>query len=57
MNIEIGAPVRTRDRRHIGHVHRVLVDLDDNSATAVVVLKGREARVRARSRAFARQAA
>jgi len=41
MNIEIGAPVRTRDGRHVGHVHRVLLDLDDNSATGIVVLKGR----------------
>jgi uncharacterized protein YrrD len=41
MNIEIGAPVRTRNGRHVGHVHRVLVDLDDNSATGIVVLKGR----------------
>src|SRR4051812_34851741 len=41
MNIELGAPVRTRDGRPVGHVHRVLVDLNDNSATGIVVLKGR----------------
>src|SRR5438270_7921550 len=40
MIIEIGAPVRTRDGHEVGHVHRVLVDLDDNSATGIVVLKG-----------------
>ena len=41
MQIEIGAPVRTRDGRHIGEVHRVLVDLQDSAVTGIVVLKGR----------------
>ena len=41
MNIEIGAPVRTRDGKRVGEVHRVLIDLDDNSVTGIVVLKGR----------------
>jgi sporulation protein YlmC with PRC-barrel domain len=41
MRIEIGAPVRTRDGKHVGEVHRVLVDLDDESVTGIVVLKGR----------------
>jgi len=40
MKIEIGARVRTRHGRDVGHVHRVLVDLDDNSVTGIVVLKG-----------------
>jgi len=41
MQIEIGASVRTRDGRHIGEVHRVLVDLQDSAVTCIVVLKGR----------------
>ena len=41
MNIEIGASVRTRDGKRVGEVHRVLIDLDDNSVTGIVVLKGR----------------
>jgi sporulation protein YlmC with PRC-barrel domain len=41
MKIEIGAPVRTRDGKRVGEVHRVLIDLDDNSVTGIVVLKGR----------------
>jgi sporulation protein YlmC with PRC-barrel domain len=41
MNIEIGARVRTRDGRHIGEVHRVVVDLDDKAVTGIVVLGGR----------------
>jgi uncharacterized protein YrrD len=41
MNIEIGARVRTRDGRNVGEVHRVIVDLDDDSVTGIVVLKGR----------------
>ena len=41
MNLEIGAPVRTRDGRHIGEVHRILVDLEDSAAVGIVVLKGR----------------
>jgi sporulation protein YlmC with PRC-barrel domain len=40
MKLNIGARVRTRDGRDVGEVHRVLVDLDDNAATGVVVLKG-----------------
>jgi uncharacterized protein YrrD len=41
MKIDIGAPVRTRDGRHVGEVHRVVVDLEDRAVTAIVVLKGR----------------
>jgi uncharacterized protein YrrD len=41
MKIEIGAPVRTRDGKHVGEVHRVLIDLDDDSVTGIVLLKGR----------------
>src|SRR3984893_5138690 len=41
MKIDIGAPVRTRDGRQVGEVHRVVVDLDDQAVTAIVVLKGR----------------
>jgi len=41
MQIEIGARVRTRDGRHIGDVHRVIVDLQDSAVTGIVVLKGR----------------
>jgi sporulation protein YlmC with PRC-barrel domain len=41
MKIEIGARVRTRDGRDAGEVHRVLVDLEDNAVTGIVVLKGR----------------
>ena len=41
MNIEIGARVRTRDGRDVGEVHRVLVDLEDDAVTGIVVLKGR----------------
>jgi uncharacterized protein YrrD len=41
MKIDIGARVRSRDGRDVGEVHRVLVDLDDNSVTGIVVLKGR----------------
>src|SRR3979411_3554890 len=41
MKIEIGAPVRTRDGKRVGEVHRVLIDLDDDSVTGIVVLKGR----------------
>jgi sporulation protein YlmC with PRC-barrel domain len=41
MQIEIGARVRTRDGRHIGEVHRVIVDLQDSAVTGIVVLKGR----------------
>src|SRR3979409_2306420 len=41
MRIEIGARVRTRDGREVGEVHRVLVDLEDNAVTGIVVLKGR----------------
>jgi uncharacterized protein YrrD len=41
MRIEIGARVRTRDGHEVGHVHRILVDLDDNAVTGIVVLKGR----------------
>jgi sporulation protein YlmC with PRC-barrel domain len=41
MKIEIGARVRTRDGRDVGEVHRVLVDLEDNAVTGIVVLKGR----------------
>jgi sporulation protein YlmC with PRC-barrel domain len=40
MKIEIGARIRTRDGRHVGQVHRILVDLDDNAVTGIVVLKG-----------------
>src|SRR5216683_5153447 len=41
MKIEIGAPVRTRDGKHVGEVHRVLIDLDDHLVTGIVVLRGR----------------
>ena len=41
MKIEIGAPVRTRDGKHVGEVHRLLIDLDDDSVAGIVVLKGR----------------
>jgi uncharacterized protein YrrD len=41
MRLEIGAPVRTRDGKHVGEVHRVLIDLDDESVAGIVVLKGR----------------
>src|SRR3981081_1899558 len=41
MRIEIGAPVRTHDGKRVGEVHRVLIDLDDNAVTGIVVLKGR----------------
>ena len=41
MHLRVGARVRTRDGRHVGEVHRVLVDLDDKAVTGVVVLKGR----------------
>jgi sporulation protein YlmC with PRC-barrel domain len=41
MKIEINAPVRTRDGRIVGEVHRVLVDLEDKAVTGIVVLKGR----------------
>jgi uncharacterized protein YrrD len=41
MRIEIGARVRTRDGHQVGHVHRILVDLDDGAVTGIVVLKGR----------------
>src|ERR1700716_2038303 len=41
MKIELGARVRTRDGRDVGEVHRVLVDLEDDAVTGIVVLKGR----------------
>jgi sporulation protein YlmC with PRC-barrel domain len=41
MNIQIGSAVHTRDGRHVGEVHRLLVDLDDGVVTGIVVLKGR----------------
>ena len=41
MNIEIGAPVRTQDRAEVGHVHRVVVDLEQEAVVSIVVLKGR----------------
>jgi sporulation protein YlmC with PRC-barrel domain len=41
MKIDVGAHVRTRDGRHVGEVHRVVVDLDDQAVTAIVVLRGR----------------
>ncbi|MBV9359471.1 MAG: PRC-barrel domain-containing protein [Chloroflexi bacterium] len=41
MNIQIGSAVHTRDGRHVGEVHRLLVDLDDDLVTGIVVLQGR----------------
>jgi uncharacterized protein YrrD len=41
MNIQIGSAVHTREGRHVGEVHRLLVDLDDDAVTGIVVLKGR----------------
>jgi sporulation protein YlmC with PRC-barrel domain len=41
MKIDIGAPVRTRDGRTVGEVHRVVVDVDDRAVIGIVVLKGR----------------
>ncbi len=41
MNIQMGSAVHTRDGRHVGEVHRLLVDLDDDVVTGIVVLNGR----------------
>lgn len=41
MNIEIGSEVRTRDGYQAGHVHRVVVDLEQQAVVSIVVLKGR----------------
>lgn len=41
MEIEIGARVRTHDSKDVGEVHRVVVDLEEQAVTAIVVLKGR----------------
>ena len=41
MNIELGARVRTRDDADVGEVHRVVVDLDEQTVASIVVLKGR----------------
>jgi uncharacterized protein YrrD len=40
MNIEIGARVRTQDDDAVGEVHRVIVDLEEQSISSIVVLKG-----------------
>ena len=40
MDIEINSPVRTRDDAHVGQVHRVVVDLEREAVTGIVVLKG-----------------
>jgi sporulation protein YlmC with PRC-barrel domain len=40
MNIQIGSAVHSRDARHVGEVHRLVVDLDDDAVTGIVVLKG-----------------
>src|SRR5437773_2744985 len=41
MYIEIGARVRTEDGSDVGEVHRVIVDLEQQAVTSIVVLKGR----------------
>lgn len=41
MQIAIGARVRTREGRDVGEVHRVVVDLEQEAVTGIVVLKGR----------------
>jgi uncharacterized protein YrrD len=41
MYIEIGARVHTRDGSDVGEVHRVIVDLEQQALTSIVVLKGR----------------
>jgi nucleotide-binding universal stress UspA family protein/sporulation protein YlmC with PRC-barrel domain len=38
--VEIGAPVRTRDGEHVGQVHRVVLDLEQQAVVGVVVLRG-----------------
>jgi uncharacterized protein YrrD len=40
MQIEIGARVRTSDGQEVGEVHRIVVDLDNQAVTGIVVLKG-----------------
>src|SRR5919201_5890974 len=40
MDIEINSPVRTRDDAHVGQIHRVVVDLEREAVTGIVVLKG-----------------
>lgn len=41
MDIEIGAQVRTSDGHAVGQVHRVVIDLEQQAVTGIVVLKGR----------------
>ena len=41
MDIEIGARVRTRDDADVGEVHRLVVDLEEQTVSSIVVLKGR----------------
>ena len=41
MEIELGARVVTADGAEVGQVHRVVVDLEQQAVTAIVVLKGR----------------
>ena len=41
MYIEIGARVRTREGSDVGEVHRVIVDIEQQAVTSIVVLKGR----------------
>jgi hypothetical protein len=40
MDLEIGAEVRTKDGAEVGHVHRVVIDLEQRAVVSVVVLKG-----------------
>ncbi len=41
MDIELGARVVTADGAEVGQVHRVVVDLEQQAVTALVVLRGR----------------